>query len=128
MSRRTFLKAILGLAGLPVAARLRASENRPIPIQQSPVAGFQYHRGEAVWPLLHTGMPLELKREPDNRYDRKAVAVYWQGAHLGYVPRAENHAVCSMLDRGQPVKARIGALSPGANPWRRIRMDIYLES
>ena len=128
MSRRTFLKALIGLAGLPIATRLQAKENRPIPIQQSPIAGFQYHWGEAVWPLLQAGMPLELKREPENRYDRKAVAVYWQGAQLGYLPRTENHAVCSMLDRGQPVKARICALSPEANPWRRVQMEIYLES
>ncbi|WP_275100241.1 HIRAN domain-containing protein [Sedimenticola hydrogenitrophicus] len=128
MLRRIFLKALIGLAGLPVATRLQAKEIRPIPVQRSPVAGLQYHRGEEVWPQLQAGMPLELKREPENRYDRKAVAVYWQGAQLGYVPRAENHAVGAMLDRGQPVKARISALSPGANPWRRIQMEIYIES
>jgi hypothetical protein len=33
-----------------------------------------------------------------------------------------------MLDRGQPVKARISALTPEAGPWRRIQMEIYLES
>ena len=128
MSRRIFLKALMGLAGLPIVVRLQAKESRPIPVQHSPVAGFQYYRGEEVWPLLQAGMPLELKREPENRYDRKAVAVYWQGAQLGYLPRTENHAVGAMLDRGQPVKARIDALSPEANPWRRIVMEIYLES
>ena len=128
MSRRTFLKALMGLAGLPIATRLQAKENRPIPLQQSPVAGFQYHRGEEVWPLLQAGMPLELRREPENRYDRKAVAVYWQGAQLGYVPRKENHTVGAMLDRGQQVKAKVSALSVEANPWRRVQMEIYLES
>ncbi len=127
MSRRTFLKGLFGLAGLPLAASLRAKEPASTHIQESPIAGFQYHQGETVWQLLRVGMPLALERETENRHDRKAVAVYWQGAQLGYVPRAENHAVSSMLDRGQPVKARISALTPEASPWGRIQMDIYLD-
>ena len=128
MSRRSFLKGFLGLAGLPLAPGLRAQEPKRTRIQESPIAGFQYHQGERLWPLLGVGMPLELLRETDNRYDRKAVAVCWQGQQLGYVPRVENHAVSAMLDSGLPLQARISGLNHEANPSRRIYMEIYIES
>jgi hypothetical protein len=117
----------LGLAGLPVVATLQAKEPRQIVIQSSPIAGFQHHQGEAVWSQLREGMPLELLRQPHNKYDRKAVAVLWQKTQLGYLPRIENHAVCNMLDSGLPLQVRISRLREEANPWRRIEVEVTIE-
>ncbi|GAB4349407.1 MAG: hypothetical protein Kow006_11050 [Gammaproteobacteria bacterium] len=66
------------------------------------MAGFQYHDGEAIWEQLRVGQRLHLQREPDNRHDRRAVRIDWQGRKLGYLPRAENAAVSQMLERGVP--------------------------
>ena len=90
MERRSFFNSILAAAAtLPVVGRARAAgqshelhekgAERVLLIQESPVAGFQYHDGESVWPRLSAGDSLELLREPANRYDRRAVAVYWGG-------------------------------------------------
>ncbi len=50
----------------------------------------------------------------------------WRGVKLGYVPRRDNTAVAQMLDRGEPLCARISRLSESSNPWERVEMEIRL--
>lgn len=81
MSRRQFFRSLLlAFAGLPPGASVaRPAQTRAIPLQISPVAGFQYHEGGTLWPLLCEGHALDLVREPANTYDQKAVRVEWRG-------------------------------------------------
>ncbi len=99
---------------------------RHIELQRSPVAGFQYQNGEAVWPLLTMGAALDLVREPDNVHSPRAVRVDWQGEKVGYVPRVDNAAVSHLLDSGKQVTAKIVALQVSDNPWERIEFAVYL--
>lgn len=135
MERRSFLESILAAsATLPFVGHARAAgrsddlhgkgAERELLIQESPVAGFQYHDGEKVWPRLSTGDSLRLLREPDNPYDRRAVAVYWRDSKLGYVPRAANTAVSQMMDRGERLVARVERLQESRNPWKRVELSI----
>lgn len=128
MRRRLFLERFFAIIGMGVAAPMAtAAPRRRIELQRSPVAGFQYHQGEAVWPALVVGTPVDLVREADNPYDDRAVCVEWHGQKLGYVPRIDNAAVSQLLDRGQAVSAAITALSVSANPWDRIEFAVYLD-
>ncbi len=95
-------------------------------VQSSPLAGFQYHAGKVLWERMAVGDTLSLIREPDNPHDARAVRVEWQGVQLGYLPRAENDAVAAALDRGERVAARIAALVDHKNPWRRMRIDVFV--
>jgi hypothetical protein len=52
--------------------------------------------------------------------------VEWRGVQLGYLPRAENEAVAAALDRGERVEGRIAALIEHKNPWRRLRIDVFV--
>lgn len=128
MSRRLFLERVAVLIGISIAApTARAVVIRKVELQRSPVAGFQYHQGGAIWPLLVLGSPVDLVREAENPYDARAVRVEWQGQKLGYVPRIDNAAVSQLLDRGEAVSAAITELSISANPWERIEFAIYLD-
>ena len=126
MNRRTFFGGLFGTIGAVVATPVVVADSRSVVIQESPVAGFQFHQGEAAWPSLFIGAPLALLREPSNPHDADAVAVYFKTKKLGYVPRAENRAVAQMLDRGECLEASISKLSISENPWQRIRMTITL--
>ena len=95
-------------------------------VQSSPLAGFQYHAGETLWERLQVGDELVLIREPDNAHDARAIRVEWRGIQLGYLPRAENEAVAAAMDRGERVAARIAALAKHRNPWRRVRIEIFV--
>lgn len=136
MNKRNFLKTLLGLtAVIPALGRNAAAATnattiggRRIHLQTSPLAGFQYHAGEALWPQLQTGDPLQLQREPGNPHDRRAVKVLWRGRKLGYVPRAENTAIAHLLDSGEVLSAGIERLQRSRDPWRRVQIRIELES
>ena len=97
-------------------------------LQESPVAGFQHHRGVAIWPFLREGEKLNLVRESVNQHDRNAVAVYFRNDKLGYVPQRENATLAQMLDRGEKLDAQIIRLLDEENPWRRVRIQVSLLS
>ena len=114
------------LAALALAAVWPArAESVRMLVQNSPLAGFQYHAGTELWQQIRVGDALALVREPDNPHDRNAVRVEWRGRKLGYLPQAGNRAVSAELDLGTRLAARVSHLREERNPWRRIGIDIY---
>ena len=111
------------LLALSLAVR---AETIKLLVQSSPLAGFQYHAGGELWVQLKVGDRLDMIREPDNSHDPRAVRVEWQGRQLGYLPRAENEAVAAAMDRGERVEGRIAALVEHRNPWRRVRIEVFV--
>ena len=75
MQRRIFFRALFGGLGAAMTSRHILAGDSTVLIQESPVAGFQFHRGDAVWPSLRVGEKLSLVREVFNDHDRDAVAV-----------------------------------------------------
>lgn len=108
------------------AQPLYAQISAHILLQDSPLAGFQYHAGKTLWSQMQVGDALDLVREPDNPHDARAVRVEWQGRTIGYVPRRENAAVARLLDRGQALTARIVQLAEVRDPWSRVRFEILI--
>lgn len=96
-------------------------------VQSSPLAGFQYYAGAAVWENLRVGDRLALVREAENPHETNAVRIAWRGLKLGYLPRAENEAVARALDRGECVEERITALTQHKTPWGGCA-SMYLSS
>ncbi|MBM3342091.1 MAG: HIRAN protein [Betaproteobacteria bacterium] len=119
---RTILFTLL-VSLLPASALAQAS----IIVQQSPLAGFQYYDGKALWNEMKVGDVLTLVREPDNPHDANAVRVEWKGSRLGYIPRRENADVARQMDRGAAVKARIVKLTEARNPWQRVLFEVYVD-
>ncbi len=117
---------LLLAALLAAAAQVHAQTSARILVQSSPLAGFQYHEGKALWEQMKVGDALTLVREPDNAYDPRAVRVEWQGRKLGYVPRKENEAVARQLDRGNKLEARIVQLRKHRDPWKRVEFEVFL--
>jgi hypothetical protein len=118
---------IVGLlfAGLLIAS-LACAESIKILVQSSPLAGSQYYAAARMWNSIKPGDRLTLTREPDNRHDRNAVRVDWNGQQLGYVPRAENRAVARALDAGEKLEARVSVLRDDPDPWKRVEFEVYL--
>jgi len=120
-----FLPASLLIAFL-MTALPACAESVKIMVQSSPLAGSQYYAVAQVWHAIRPGDRLTLTREPDNRHDRNAVRVDWNGQQLGYVPRAENRAVARALDAGEKLEARVSKLRDDPDPWQRVEFEVYL--
>lgn len=116
----------ISLLLLALAAPAAGAGTIKVLVQSSPLAGFQYHGGQALWRELRAGDALTLVREADNPHDANAVRVEWRGRMLGYLPRAENRSVAAEMDRGSAVSARIARLSEHRNPWRRLLIEVFV--
>ena len=122
MKRRLALLILAWAWAGPLHAQVAAH----ILLQDSPLAGFQYHAGKTLWPQMQIGDVLTLVREPDNVHDARAVRVEWRGHKIGYVPRRENADVARLMDGGQPLEARIARLAEVRDPWSRVRFEILI--
>jgi hypothetical protein len=91
-------------------------------VQVARIAGLAHHDAKQVWTQLAVGDALVLVREADNRHDRDAVRVDWQGRVLGYLPADDNADVARQLDRGQPLEAEIVTLARHRN--HRLKLEV----
>jgi hypothetical protein len=120
------IRFLLSLSlGLALSLTALAGEVR-ILVQSSPLAGFRYYAGAALWQEMREGDRLALIREADNPHDGNAVRIEWRGQKLGYLPRAENRAVAAAIDGGEAVDARISRLRQHQNPWQRILIEVFV--
>jgi hypothetical protein len=99
---------------------------RALVIQQSRVVGLRHHAAPALWPALHAGVPLVLAAETDNPHDPQAVAVFWRGCKLGYLPRTENLVVSRLLARHRTLGARVQRLHPDAPHDQRLWVEVLM--
>ena len=124
MSRRAII-FLVALAFTAAMAHAQDAEVRML-VQSSPLAGFRYYEGKALWDEMKVGDPLALVREGDNPHDGNAVRVEWQGHALGYVPRRENRTVARHMDRGGRVEARVSKLQKHPNAWQRVEFEVFV--
>jgi len=99
---------------------------RQVLIQHTTLAGFRHHSAPRLWEALETRALLTLTREPGNPHDPDAVALYWRGQKLGYLPRGENLVVARLLDRQRRLSARIEGLAEHGEHNRRIRVAVLM--
>lgn len=112
------LTLVASTAGLAGAVRIL--------VQSSPLAGFRYYAGEALWQEMREGDRLKLIREADNPHDAHAVRIEWRGQKLGYLPSAENRAVAAVMDKGEAIDARVAKLRQHRNPWQRVLIEVFV--
>lgn len=130
MQRRLLLKSILAFSATVLATtKVQAKENyNKVQLQTSAVAGYQYYQGEDVWNKLKVADELTLIPEPDNKYDDKAIQIYWQEYKLGYLPRDENYTINKLLKNNNQLTVKISKLQKAPNPWSKIEITIFLET
>ena len=102
------------------------------------LAARQYYDADEVWDELHVGMPLELERDIDNRFDKNAVAVVLRKKNeetgeleefkLGYIPNGENEVLAQFLemDWKECFECRISKINPEAHYENQIRLTVKI--
>ena len=93
------------------------------------IAGLQYYEVLEVWKKLEIGQTLDLTPEPDNRYDKHAVVVSFDGKKLGYLPRSQNKAVSQILQAGHDAyEAHIQSLYTQNPMYERIEICLKVKN
>ncbi len=138
MDRLAFLKSMLGNAALLTLPPLEllpkedqdrlawTSDCHLIFIYDTYIRGIQHHQGPALINNIHEHDILDLVREYDNEHDVNAVAVYWEGNKLGYLPMFENLSLAYMLDHGLLLECHVIYTQPKAPSWEQCFIAIDL--
>lgn len=90
------------------------------------IAGQSHWDIAEVFGELKPGSKLKLKAESVNPYDPNAVAVYYKGVKIGFVPRAQNETISLLLAYGHKdvFKAYVLAVDPSRDLEHRVTMRI----
>jgi len=139
MDRQTFLsnasQSGLLVTAPQVLAKADESDIEPdpyadffsLPIYRAYVHGLQFKDlPEYYVEDLEAPQPLDLVREPDNRRDRKAIAVYHDGLKLGYLPREDSILLGKLVRRGLPVHCRLIGVQPDEESFRQLSIEVSL--
>ncbi len=149
MDRRTFLRTT-STSGLLITAAPLVLEQYPhgaekspqpnsdttddpyadffsLPIYRAYVRGVQFHDlPEYYIDDLKAPQALDLVKEPDNRHDKRAVAVYHDGLKLGYLPREDNLVLGKLVRRGLPVRCQLIGVQPDEESYRQLSIEVSL--
>ncbi len=92
------------------------------------IAGFTYNEGALVFNEIKIGKELNMVTEPENHYDKNAVALYFNDTKLGYIPRSCNRAIGKVLNAGCNIfKAVVQKIDPEAYPEDQVHVIVYIE-
>lgn len=91
------------------------------------IAGTSYIDGiEELETHLNEDDKLDFFREPDNKYDKRAIVIKTiDGVKIGYVPRYDNAIFSRLMDAGKLLFGRISS-KEGSGRWVRINIKVYL--
>ncbi len=91
------------------------------------VAGTTHIEGiEELAAHLNIDDRLDFFREPDNRYDKKAIMIKTtNGVKIGYVPRADNVVFARLMDAGKLLFGKISHKEVKGT-WVKIDIKLFL--
>ena len=86
------------------------------------IAGYQYYKGNSL--ALRVEDILQMKRERNNKYDVKAIALFFKGVKVGFVPQRENGIISSLLDQDIKIYAHVIKVDCSRPTWERILVEL----
>lgn len=93
------------------------------------IAGLTYYEVSQVKSELKNKDKLILKREPNNKYDKLAIEVYYnKNIKLGYVLRNKNEVIARLMDAGKIIYGLINSFDSNQyNDYLEIDIDIFMK-
>lgn len=127
MKRSYFLKTLLGwpIGGF-LAKILSLGKEHNYLLNRFFVAGFQHYEGPSIIENMAVGEQLQLSEQPDNKYDKFAVAILRKDVMIGYVPRTDNKHVSRLLQQEVNLKCIVAEVNPQNDTWKMLRTEVYL--
>ena len=91
------------------------------------VAGTTHcERIDEVYPHLEKDLVLRMQRQPENKHDANAIAIFYEKIRIGYVPRELNLIISRLMDAGKAFFCRIEYVELVDDYWVKISAKIYM--
>ncbi|TAH44002.1 MAG: hypothetical protein EYC69_01325 [Bacteroidetes bacterium] len=130
MKRLEFLNKLFGAAAmmlLPLGLINPVEEKKKTSLLKFGIRGFQYYRGPDLIHSMRKGDKLTIVREPDNKFDKNAIALYYQNQKIGFVPREKNAVLSRLLDSGRlDLSSEILELRNDDVSWDEVSAVIFI--
>ncbi|MDD7015844.1 MAG: HIRAN domain-containing protein [Firmicutes bacterium] len=82
---------------------------------------------DVLEPGLDKGVRLDFFREPNNKYDSRAIVIKTQGGDkIGYVPKQDNVIFARLMDAGKLLFGKIESKEKKGS-WLKINIKVYLQ-
>ena len=126
MTRAGFLRNLIGLYGIASLPLELVKQYQKVYLLQCFVRGFSYYEGPKIINELNSSGLLELVREPNNEYDSRAIALYFNAKKIGFIPMESNEVLSVLLDtKLLNLQAEITHIEPNAQSWENVFVAIY---
>jgi len=113
MTRATFIQSLFAVGAAALMPKTWQKQYQKYYLLQSFVAGFRFHKGVKFLKLMKQNDILELKREPNNKYDSNAIAICCKNKMIGFIPAENNQILSRLLDADAlPIHAEILHIEP----------------
>jgi hypothetical protein len=115
---------------IPLTLNLKKMKTTKEHLANFYIAGFTYYDAPLCFNKLKIGTHLRLKLEKDNKFDARAVAIYYKDFKLGFIPRAENRIFYKLLITGhkKSIDCIIQQVDATAHPENQVRAIAYLKN
>ncbi|MEW6005836.1 MAG: HIRAN domain-containing protein [Stygiobacter sp.] len=126
MKRIEFIKSSIFSAFGLMLPKWKDSSKR-IFLSKFYIAGFTYYDGDEVIDKLKVNDELKIVAEPENPYDRRALAIYTSNnKKLGYVPRVENPIPSRINRQNYKLTAEIEKINYKEDDYRKVRVKLFM--
>lgn len=126
MKRSSFLKSLAGVPALGLLSVSTVKQYEKVYLKQCFVRGFSYYDGPKIITEINQNGQVELVREPQNPYDKRAIALYFNQMKIGYLPQESNKTLSILMDTEMlEFHAEITHIEPDASDWEKIRVAVY---
>lgn len=98
---------------------------KEILVMECVVAGTSYRKLDTVEAELQSEVKLEVKREPENQFDKFACALWFGETKIGYIPKEKNEVIARLADAGKSFFAILQAKGKEGN-WLKLDIKVYL--
>ncbi|TAF72383.1 MAG: hypothetical protein EAZ53_16315 [Bacteroidetes bacterium] len=127
MNRNDFIKNVTSLVGFSGLPKEWVKSYKKVYLLQFFVRGFQFNDGLKALDKLKDKQLLNLKREPENPYDKNAISLYFNEFKIGYVPREDNEVLARLMDaKVVELLAEVVKINKNVSSWENVNACIYV--
>ena len=126
MKRSSFIKSLIGLPAIGLINVESFTQYEKVYLKQFFVRGFSYYLGPKIIDEINKSGQLEMVREPENKFDKRAIALHFNNKKIGYLPRESNKTISILMDTELlEFHAELTQIESDASDWEKIRVAVF---